>query len=404
VRRLILAAVVLISGCSNAPAAGSSPSVTAASAPRTGSSASTTATASPISINHLPAAGPLGVLVDYVGQSAANPNGPTYSVLLVDTTGKTVAQVQGRDPLVYSFPVPRPSPPLVSVTTARLYYVDRDAIRFIDRNGSTGVARPYPGGAKSIAGFAVSPDDKRIAIGLLTFPGAGLVDASLDLYVEDLAGGNRVELFSSTTVREWPVAWDKGHIVVAVGPAVYSGSPSGNPYSGTSGYHVADATTGNRLVAMQDDCTLGPLTGAGSACLTASSLGAQAFDGTYRFFSVWPPAFGTQPGPPQAYSPALSPDGAEIALRDGASFAEAPIYLFTDRGYLEMLQPGTNNGIIGAPIGWIDPQHLVFGQPPSSSRSILVLDSQQLSPVVVLPIQSCACDSSGVFFGRLPAA
>jgi hypothetical protein len=322
---------------------------------------------------------------------------------LVDTAGNTVAQVQGHDPAVYSLAIPRPAPPLVSVSNSRLYYVDGGSIKYIGRDGA-GTAMPYPGGAQSVAGFAVSPDDKRVAVGLLTFPGPGLVDASLDLYVQDLGGGNRRDIFTSTTVREWPVAWNNGHLILAVGPAVYSGTPAGNPYSAMAGYHVADASTGNRLVTMRDDCLVGPIVAGGTACLSGTSLGAQALDGTYRFFSPWPPAIGTQPGPPSVYSPALSPDGNFIAIRTGASFVDALIYLFTPSGYSEMLQPGSTNGYVGAPMGWIDQQHLVFGTPPSSQRNILVLDPQRMSAVKVEPVQPCACDFSGVFFGAMPAA
>lgn len=84
------------------------------------------------------------------------------------------------------------------------------------------------------------------------------------LSVADLNGSNRHDIFSSTSVYEWPVAWHSGLLVVAVG-SVYGGGP--NPYAAVS-YHVADSTSGLRQASLGSIAcqVIGPLVAAGTAC------------------------------------------------------------------------------------------------------------------------------------------
>ena len=240
---------------------------------------------------------------------------------------------------------------------------------------------PYPGGPQTAAGFAVSPDDRRIAVAELAFKSPDNFQASLKLYVEDVGGGNRIDLFSSSAVAEWPVAWTNGHLVIAVGPSV-AGNASNNPYNGLQGYHVADATTGNRLVAMSSDCLFGPLEPTGSACNSSGQILAQGFDGSNRVFS---PSAGSQ------NFLALSPDGSRIAGRPGAQ--GSPLVVFNQAGTV------TNETQSGVPMGWIDDQHLVFYGPNGFQRNILDLASGS-----AIPLPACSCGDSGIFYGTFPAS
>ncbi len=305
---------------------------------------------------------------------------PTYSVLLIRTDGKIAAQVQATMPRVYGFTHFPPSPPLVSLSGSRVYYADGSSIKYLMPDGSTGDAMAYPGGAQSVAGFAVSPDDKRIAVGLMTFNNTGAYQG-LDLFVTDVGGANRVELFTSTTVSEWPVGWTNGRLVLALGPPV-NGNLSNNPYNGFEGYHVADAANGNRLVAMSNECILGPLQQNGTACSSGGWVTAQAFDGTVRVF---------QPGAGVQDVLLLSPDGTRIAGRPGA--LGSPIVMYNDVGTVTTMSQS------GVPMGWIDDQHLVFFGPNGFERKILDVASGS-----VIPMQPCACGNSGVFFGALAPA
>jgi hypothetical protein len=251
-----------------------------------------------------------------------------------------------------------------------------------------------------MAGFAVSPDNLRIAVALLTFTNPDSSQVTLDLYVENVGGGARVELFSSTSVVEWPIGWANGNLVIAVGPAVV-GNAASNPYNGTQGYQIADPATGNRLNTMRSDCLYGPLELPsksrmwpsalvnGTACwASGAGIGRQNLNGAYRAFtaSVSDPIFLE-----------LSPAGNRIAGRPGPTGSS--MVLFDITGGPAGPPPGatvTSLETNGVPMGWIDEQYLVYYEPEGFGRDILDLTTRS-----VIPIAACACGNSGVFFGSL---
>ena len=283
-------------------------------------------------------------------------------------------------PAVYRFTSLPPAPPLVSVTRSAVYFADGTSIKYLRADGTIGIAIPYPGGPQTVAGFAVSPDDRRVAVALLAFQSSTNAQPTLDLYVEDLGGGSRIELFRSTTVTEWPIAWNNGHILLAVGPPVV-GNASTNPYNAFQGYHVADAANGNRLVTMSNDCLYGPLVPTGTACDSGGQVMGQAFDGTLR---VLYPSAGTQ-----SYL-AMSPDGSQIAGQVGGASIVAYGFYTGDARPLNHF---------GNPMGWIDSNHLVF-YTNAFDRGILDLAGGSVPPVIPMP--KCTCGNSGVFFGAFP--
>jgi len=364
VRWLALVAAALLAACSS-PSANSTPSFSNASSP----SATALGSTSP---HTSPSAGQPDYAVFVDGTLS------TYSILLVGTDGKVAARAEADMPAVYRFTHLPPAPPVVSVTRSRVYYADGNSIKFLKPDGSTGVAMSYPGGPQTAAGFAVSPDDRRIAIALLAFQNPNNFQASLHLYVQGFSGENRLDLFSSTSIAEWPIAWIDGHLVLAVGPSV-AGNMATNPYNSFQGYHVVDASTGNRLVTMWSDCLFGPLQSMGSACSSGPQVMAQGLDGSNRIFS---PSAGSQ------LFLTLSPDGSRIAGRPGAS--GSPIVLFNDVGTLTSLVHS------GVPMGWIDNEHLVVYGPNGFERSILNVATDS-----VIPIPACPCGNAGVFFGTL---
>jgi len=153
--------------------------------------------------------------------------------------------------------------PEVSTTMRRAYFLaGRNQLRYLGVDGSTGVALVLPNvRGQSQAVFAVSPDDSRIAMSVFDWSTSPL---KVTISVEDLDGKRRVDIFSSTSVYEWPVAWHSGDLVVAVG-SVYGGAP--NPYAAVS-YHVADPNTGTRLATLgSTGCpAIGPIVQAGTLC------------------------------------------------------------------------------------------------------------------------------------------
>jgi len=182
--------------------------------------------------------------------------------------------------------------PWVSVTASRVYYLDGSSqVRWLAANGSSGAATTLTVGAMEQASFAVSPDDRRIAVSVLRY--AAPVQPSgqqgmtappkylgMTLYVEDLSGGDRADLFSSTAVAEFPVGWHAGNLVVGVGPPICCQAVPPNPYT-VSTYHVVDPTTGNRIatICAPPAYAVGPPVAAGTLCQSTSSLFAQSWSG-----------------------------------------------------------------------------------------------------------------------------
>jgi hypothetical protein len=199
-----------------------------------------------------------------------------------------------------------PTPlPFMNDSADRAYYLDGDSIvKYVSFDGIQGghSAATIPGGNTSHATFAVSPDDKRIAVSVLDY---STQPVRMRMYVEDLTdGANHVDIFDSSSVYEWPVGWHAGHLVVAVG-AAYIRNDAPNPYEAISGYHIVDPNTGRRLATMGSlSCRVtGPLTAAGTACV--DTAGVHAVD--------WSGAISTFGGGQSLTYGALSPDGTRIA-------------------------------------------------------------------------------------------
>src|SRR5260221_444756 len=116
------------------------------------------------------------------------------------------------------------------------------AVDRCDRAGPACRLRRLPRESLDSLAFAVSPDDRRIAVAVITYRTASSAEPfSLRLYVEDLAAGaNRTAVFSSSSLAEWPVGWRAGGIVLAIGrPGVFTGF---NPYAAVE-YHLVEPET-----------------------------------------------------------------------------------------------------------------------------------------------------------------
>lgn len=89
-----------------------------------------------------------------------------YGIEIVGVEGVVVASTTAASPSYRR----GPRPPVVSTTNDRAYFEDGDtAIRWLAPDGSTGDATTVPGGPMSPIGFAVSPDDTRIAVAALQY-------------------------------------------------------------------------------------------------------------------------------------------------------------------------------------------------------------------------------------------
>jgi hypothetical protein len=212
-----------------------------------------------------------------------------YEAVLVDGAGRIVGRVRGTDSRQTLQPdgmlTPWQPTTVVSASDYYLYYLDgAGSVRRLDASGQTQQVATIPAAAATVSGFAVSPDDRRIAVTTIAYmpvtasrqgqaPSTfAQLPARERVYVEDLASGKQTELYTTTlTDRQdravWPVAWTGARLVLAVENVdIY---PARNPTGADNGYHVADATTGVRVATLcADGLSVGAPTPAGALCLS----------------------------------------------------------------------------------------------------------------------------------------
>jgi hypothetical protein len=241
--------------------------------------------------------GPAAVLIQLASPS-------TYAISLVFADGHAVGPVTARLRTIPPAAGAVPSAlPVFSASDSRVYYLDGDSeVHYLDRAGAQGTAVRLPVGQRAQAGFAVSPDDRRIAIATWDSSSS---PATTRLSVEDLAGsGDQVDLPVAAGTRVWPIGWHGGALVVAVGSAPTQ-STAGNPYETFAGYELVDATSGDRLGMLACN-PAGVLTPAGTACVAGGSpLSVQDLAGGTRSL------LGT---PRSVVTAAEAPDGAHVAF------------------------------------------------------------------------------------------
>ncbi len=229
----------------------------------------------------------LGILIAL--PNGTGPQSTGYDLALVAADGTVAAKVHAAARSFIHSPGNGPGGaaaydlPEVSASSTRVYYLDGDRdVRYLGPNGSGGLATRLPGTNTAHAAFAVTPDDRHIAVSVLDYASS---PPTVRLYVEDLAGGNHVELFSSRSSYVWPVGWHQGKLVLAATsfPPFTQQGITGNPYSAPE-YHVVDPADATRLATLGRDfgtgCQpFGPLTAAGTACYhrSAASGGAGYF-------------------------------------------------------------------------------------------------------------------------------
>ena len=160
--------------------------------------------------------------------------------------------------------------PMISVSNTRVYFPDGlTAVRYLARDGSTGVATSLPKPtAKTRAVFSVSPDDQRIAIAVFDWSNPGPMISTVT--VQDLQGGGHsveVELEAKPPLYGWPVGWHAGNLVLARMPSL-GGAP--NPNAATA-YQLINPSTLEALAYLGGmTCpVVGPLSRAGTACVAA---------------------------------------------------------------------------------------------------------------------------------------
>jgi len=296
----------------------------------------------------------------------------SYTISLIGVDGRVAASALATSPAqitcggLAGAVVPLP----LSTSNTRAYFMDSQGyVYFLAPNGQTGLATRVPSGGQIRSIFAVSPDDRRIAVVENTYSASG---AATVLYVEDLNGGtNHVQIFSEIGGSSlWPLGWHgAGNLILAKVPSCTQG---GGPFSyGPQELHVVDPATARRLVTIGGpDCIVASApTPAGALCESAA-IDFKVYDWNGNLIKQEPSGLITQV---PVY---LSPNGQHVAVTDGTT-----THLQYETGTIGM-----------AVCGWIDDTHILDGGESQHQPRVGTIGSGNIVPVA----------AQGVCGGRVP--
>ncbi|TMC48468.1 MAG: hypothetical protein E6J14_12010 [Chloroflexi bacterium] len=281
------------------------------------------------------------------------------------------------------------------------------SLKVLKADGSTALVRHVPGSTTDRIVFSVSPDGQRIAYVVMHFQTGGKNGCNYPvippgcsptitthLRVGNLDGTGEAEIYSGPT-SEYPVAWQDGALLIAVGPAFVQNPGELNPYFAEE-YRRVSPTDATRLFSTTSVCPgavalTGPYTSAGTACIRGSIVQRLDWQGTLTTLGDVAPA-------PSAAA-ALSPDGTRAAVARFGSTGLEPRLLLVSGG------KATQTATTGFPAGWFDGSQLLYvTQPGGVSSTFAILDvSTGTSTSVDLGNLSGGIDPYAPFFVRLGA-
>lgn len=318
-----------------------------------------------------------------------------YSINLVGVDGRIAGQAtaQGPSPDYGGYG------PLVSTSDHKVYFLDGPStVKSLEPYGKVAVAATLPSSATSQARFSISPDDSRIAVALLTYHVDGLATTygGMQMYVSDLNGTNRVDIFSSPSVAEWPVEWLGTNLVVAVSVPFANASGHGGsitPFGALGGYHLVNSATGDRIAELcpaKEGLPLGLPTHEGVLCERYSDAAAMFYDWT---------GVETELGnvPPNPVYQALEP-GTKNFIVDNVNLSGTSIYVTGSTGELRKL-PGQV-----AELGFITKGKVLISLPAKPNLVVYDLTSSSSASVALQPSNATSSihGAYGILAGRIP--
>ncbi len=317
----------------------------------------------------------------------------SYNIALSDASGRVVARATAAQRTGINDAIELP---YISASKSHVYYLDGDrTVRYLNVDGTTGNAATISGGPSVHATFAVTPDDTRIAVGLLDY---SVNPVRLTVYVEDLGGAHHQVIFTSTNHYVWPVAWHAGQLVVAyLGPnavpfkskaQLYSNGdlihyPYGqSPYGGIN-LHVINPVTAVREAIISGGGASGLLSRAGTAVVQGD---ATDWSGNWINWNS-PHDYGTF-----SAAGSLSPDGQMIAACCPTPAAGGNLVIWYRDDVTKVLPV-----VVTASdwVGWLDDDHVVTGFYRADDGTPGVV---QLSSGAVIPI-----DEHGIVVAIFPS-
>ncbi len=282
---LTLTSLIALSACD--PAAPTRPTAhldTATAQTPTFAPSSAPSTPAPTTA-YTPPSGPPGLAVVSLGYSGG--------LELLDGSGKVVASAAAPKPRTAFRDPPNTTEygssnsdlmPYYSASKDRLYYLNGDSDIWVLAPGTKArLVKRLPVGHLQHAGFAVSPDDKTIAVAIIDY---SVTPHRLRVYTEDLAdsAGHR-DVLTSTREYEWPIGFVGTDLVMAIGPA--SAQSGSYPYNALYGYdllspngaHLRAFCTAPAGSSLPYGTMSGPVDPQGAVCTTTAGHAFESWTG-----------------------------------------------------------------------------------------------------------------------------
>lgn len=269
----------------------------------------------------------------------------------------------------------------------RLYYLDGTTLKYVAPSGEGGTIRTLEAGSREYA-FAVAPDDARIAIAEFDYSSE---PPAFHIWVEDLKGGNRVNLELGNIGYAWPFGWYSGHLIVVE----------------TKPHEVVSAEGPWFLPMAMPAHLIDPANGAEAATLCSWPVATHALcvdrtGGSFQglFIDSWGGHQVPQPqvGPTNCYpTGVLSPDGVSIASMDfgGTGCVASGAIVISDASGRR-----TKLATTGYPEAYFDESHLIYktstGEFEHNAINLLDLRTGAHSPIDFMNGSCRACTSYGV--------
>lgn len=285
------------------------------------------------------------------------------------------------------------TPPPVSASDSRAYYLDAGGIKWLKEDGTTGVAfAGIAARANTAIGFAVAPDDSAFALNTIDYTATPLTQHLTVTPVGATALGPEIysarSPASAPSSAVWPAGWRGGNLVLAyhVGTCTQGGGPGlGDPTS----YHVVNPTTATRLATIGQDNAGGcPLsahpTPAGIPCAGYYGGATEVLDWTGAHRATFSASF---PG-------SLSPNGTEYVGTVGTLDQ-------TSQTNLTLIHADGTATPLPGPVGdvmWIDDAHFLV-EPNNTGTG-----SAQPQVFSVSPLQAVPVSAPGTPVARIPGS
>lgn len=346
-----------------------------------------------------------------------------YTLELVNVQGIVAAAVTANSPSDYYWDS---DPTIISTSDGRLYYEDGlSNIDYLTPTGKHGIAFTVNRPTGAVVAFAVSPDDSRVAVAVLTNFNGDAPPYTSHMYLMAMGGGIQQTLFdgnskSSTAPLTWPVGWDGANLVVAQSlEAHFSGyGPGTGPCSSGSDcasqlrvFNPVDRTFGPPLCPMDIRAMTGAPTAAGIACgagpaasANTPKLAAVSWSGVVTSFGSNSPGY-TSSQDPWGGACMLSPHGAVIACAsDTLDSGPVPAQAFRAGGVVQKIP----NPLDFQLLGWLDGNDVVVATGGSiSGDSIWGLAVENIVTGKRIPVslsKNPNLFAPWQFFGVIPGA